>query len=111
MEEVADILKEKLADHRQNQRETHGRADDWICTNELGCVVSPESLGKAYAKIKQKHGLSFTLHGLRHTHATELGTPMFRSLSFPIVLVTQISLPLRISIHTRSRTRKIWQSM
>ena len=66
---LVDILKE----HREVQRRTHGEADNWICTDNSGLVVTPESIGKAYTKIKQAYNLTFTLHGLRHTQATELG--------------------------------------
>jgi integrase len=56
-----------LAEHRAQQIQT-----DWICANKDGSHMRPNSLGRAFKRMADALGINVTLHGLRHTQATEL---------------------------------------
>jgi integrase len=46
--------------------------DHHVCTREDGKTVWPSSLGRAVSKFMRRQGLPIRLHGLRHSHATQL---------------------------------------
>jgi integrase len=56
-----------LKDHRESQVGT-----EWICANPNGTHMRPNSLARAYRRMAEPLGITATLHGLRHTQATEL---------------------------------------
>jgi integrase len=46
--------------------------DGWICLNAIGGRLAPKSLDRAYRALRRGVGVDVTLHGLRHTQATNL---------------------------------------
>lgn len=62
-------LAEELAALRESRQAS---PEDWISLNATGGKLAPKSLDKAYRRIRRAVGVDVTLHGLRHTQATEL---------------------------------------
>lgn len=46
--------------------------NDWICIHARGGGLAPRSLDKHYRDLRREVGVEVTLHGLRHTQATNL---------------------------------------
>lgn len=67
-EEMVPILEA----HRKDQEACGIDPNGWICTNKEGNYLLPNSLGRAFRRIIKPLGIQATLHGLRHTQATEL---------------------------------------
>lgn len=65
------IAKELFA-WRKEQLAMGNAPNGWICTHPDGRLITPESVGKGFMRLTRKIGVSVTLHGLRHTQATEL---------------------------------------
>jgi integrase len=62
----------ELSDWHKQQLATGAAQDGWICTHTDGRLITPESVGKGFMRLTRSVGISVTLHGLRHTQATEL---------------------------------------
>lgn len=56
--------------HQQQQYYWTGD-DNWISTKIDGSNLTPDGIDRAYQKIKETWGIKVSLHGLRHTLATE----------------------------------------
>ena len=68
-----------LVDHRDAQRRELARVmkaepdGDRAFVNELGTPLQPNSVGQAFRRLVEQHGLpKIRLHDLRHTHASHL---------------------------------------
>lgn len=68
-----------LATHREAQRVQLARVrrttpiGDRVFTNEVGGTFQPNSIGQAFHRLVDQHGLpKIRLHDLRHTHASHL---------------------------------------
>lgn len=72
------ILQEKLKTYRKTL-ESDGTMDEWLCGS-----LTPNALEKGFGRVKRQLGLKFTLHGLRHTQASELGMS-----NIPVALISQ----------------------
>lgn len=67
------LLPSDLAEELTAIRESRQAApEDWISLNAIGGKLAPKSLDKVYRRIRRAVGVDVTLHGLRHTQATEL---------------------------------------
>lgn len=54
------------------QQSRQAAPGDYISLNANGGRLAPKSLDKAYRRLRTKVGVEVTLHGLRHTQATQL---------------------------------------
>ena len=74
---IPPTLITKLIEHRKWQQEQakilgDGYHDNgWICTHSDGKRFTPGSMTKAFTHLAKKAKIDITLHGLRHTQATE----------------------------------------
>lgn len=67
------LLPQELVDDLARHQEQQGQnLDGWICLNAAGGRLGPKSLDKVYRRLRRGVGVEVTLHGLRHTQATNL---------------------------------------
>lgn len=65
--------------YRTSRYDKFVKEGDFVCTKENGEVVTPNSIKWSCSNIKNKLGIDFGFHSLRHTHATlllERGAPI-----------------------------------
>lgn len=76
-ERIPPTLVAVLEDHRKTQQEQrkgfeHKYHDDgWICADVNGKQLTPGGLDRFYGRMKATLGIDVTLHGHRHTQATD----------------------------------------
>lgn len=68
---------QRLLEHRRYQERCASenpiyRDEGWICADVDGTVLTPGGLDRGYGRMAKAVGVTCTMHGLRHTHATEL---------------------------------------
>lgn len=68
---IPDNLVQALQEHRQTQA-TLGIDTPWICARMDGLVMKPGAFDEAFRRLRTKIGIKVSLHGLRHTQATQL---------------------------------------
>ncbi|MDO4924704.1 MAG: site-specific integrase [Turicibacter sp.] len=68
-------LQKASEDFRINQ-ERYGeyfyKGNDFVCCNEDGSPINPQSLSLYFRKVSKRLDIPFSFHDLRHTHATML---------------------------------------
>lgn len=90
---VNDSLAAELDRHRAQT--LFNKSTDWICCDAEGKPYIPRHLTRALESIVSSLGISITLHGLRHSHATTLiaaGVPVktvSERLGHSTVVITQ----------------------
>lgn len=86
-------LTEVLCRHRATTR--HNAPSDWICAREDGSHHIPRHFTRAFERLAKSLGLTLTVHGIRHSHATALiaaGVPVkvvSERLGHSTVMITQ----------------------
>ncbi|OPZ81643.1 MAG: site-specific tyrosine recombinase XerC [bacterium ADurb.Bin429] len=86
-------LAEALDRHRAAT--PHAQPTDWICGRADGSHHTPRHFTRYFERLATRLGLSITLHGLRHSHATTLiaaGVPVkavSERLGHSTVVITQ----------------------
>lgn len=68
---IPDSLIQALREHKQIQDEL-GLNTPWICARTDGSVMTPGAFDEAFRRLRKKIGVGVSLHGLRHTQATQL---------------------------------------
>lgn len=69
------LLSEELVSELETWRaiqEERGYTDRWICRNAHGNLLMPKLFGLRFRRLCRSVGVEVTLHGLRHTQATNL---------------------------------------
>jgi integrase len=68
------MLEEHRKDQEARMKEAGGLYHDegWMCPDRFGRLVNPQAFASAFDRVALIADVDITLHGLRHTQATEL---------------------------------------